>query len=485
MAKRKVLPKDFPFKVVFGSFISDYSKCTTYWYVPKTRALNDDNVLTIKAMLKIIFDDFLGHIWNTSTQDKILKRFVGEKILEPYKTDSTVVDRTALTRIIKKLLETLGLLWVQEDHEIVLTDAALDVIGKDNPRPIIETQIAKYQYPNPGLTTSYAKDFEGILPHLFLLQVLQQCDYKISFAEYELFMNLSQSQNDVSRIVKYIKHWRDLNTDEQTILVKTIADIPMARKTVQGKLFEDEEDDETRFRRIKLGASYQRSLFSYPGYLAFDETEGVSYIVCRNPKQVNDILDKYLASLKITLFDTLEDWQAYFGNPELKPSWFTYLLTKIEDAPTAKAAEGIVKKHAARLTAEEKKEIERKQIEKKIEDFYVDSLAMIEEGLTLVNEGRQYSTPIGRIDLFCRCGKTDYVVIEIKANDADDASFGQILRYIGWVSRNVAEKGSNVRGIILAGKFPETARYSRIGLLKKDYKEFIKFKTHGLNLSDS
>ncbi|HEX40513.1 MAG TPA: DUF91 domain-containing protein, partial [Phycisphaerales bacterium] len=97
----------------------------------------------------------------------------------------------------------------------------------------------------------------------------------------------------------------------------------------------------------------------------------------------------------------------------------------------------------------------------------------------------QFSTPIGRIDLLCIAKKGEYVVVEIKADEAQDSVFGQILRYIGWVHRNVKGGRDNVRGIILASEFPESARYSRIGLMKPNYKEFLQFKKHGLNVQDT
>jgi hypothetical protein len=37
----------------------------------------------------------------------------------------------------------------------------------------------------------------------------------------------------------------------------------------------------------------------------------------------------------------------------------------------------------------------------------------------------------------------------------------------------------------VASRFPENARYSRIGLLKPDYQNFMKFKKHGLNVQDT
>ena len=101
---------------------------------------------------------------------------------------------------------------------------------------------------------------------------------------------------------------------------------------------------------------------------------------------------------------------------------------------------------------------------------------MLEDGLQLVD--RQVVTPIGRIDLMCRGADGKYVVIEIKAKDAEDSVFGQILRYIGWVHSNYDDGRNNVRGIILAGYFSDKARYSRIGLLKDDSEQFLRFRQH-------
>ncbi len=143
------------------------------------------------------------------------------------------------------------------------------------------------------------------------------------------------------------------------------------------------------------------------------------------------------------------------------------------------------------MTPEETEEIKRKEFEKDVESLYVKHLSRIERGLNLVKHnnqgGRQFSTPIGRIDLLCRDRDGNYVVIEIKANEANDSVFGQILRYIGWVHRNLCSETNNVRGIILAGEFPDKARYSRIGLepLSNEYKHFLRFKKHGLKLQNT
>jgi hypothetical protein len=476
----KDLPRSLPFRDIFTSFLDEYSTSATYWYVPKTRVLNDETVGVIAQIVKVIFDEFLGYVWNAGTQDRILNRLVQLGIVSPYRQDGTRVDRTALIRIWKKLLETLGLLWVQDDKEIVITDAALDLLSgqAEEKRQVIERQIIKYQYPNPSLSGLYAEKFTGILPHIFLLQVLMKCDNRITSIEYELFVNLAQSQDDINRIVKYIHSWRDINEQKQQVILKNVQDIVMNEEATDTEISEDIEPEEerTRFKRIHLNASYQKPFFTFPSNIEVDEGD----IVCPAPDKVNEFLSKEIPSLKITKFRTLEDWFAYFGDPRKEPSWSTYLISLIQDATTTKEVEQVVKTaiEEHKLTQEETEDIERAQIEKDIETLYYSHPDRLEKGLIVKN--RQFPTPIGRIDLLCISKEGEYVIVEIKAQEARDSVFGQILRYIGWVHRNIEGAGDKVRGIILASKFPETAHYSRIGLLKPDYKKFVQFHEYKL-----
>jgi len=478
------LPKQFPFRPVFQEFLEEYMQCETYWYIPKARSVNDDNIDFVKRLLEIIFDGYLDRKWGHETQKDLLERLIEEKLLDPRKRDGTDTDRTALTRILKKFCEAFGLLYVKTDREFVITDAGLDIIASnddDITQQIIERQIIKYQYPNPSISSDYNKAFKGILPLIFLLQVIIECNNKISFDEYELFVNLAKSQDDLFRIVRYIKHWRDLSEDERKKILDLIKNIPM--KTYHMSLESDDEDNEaTRFDRIKKNGSYQRSFFCFTRYLDLQKKE----IVCANPAIVEGVL-KLLDKLKTPLFTSIEDWFAYFGDTSQEPSWFNYLALEIEKAKTEEELTYVhilIQANQGKLTEDENEEIHRRQIEKDIESFYVNNLNMLEEGLTLVKEGRQYITPIGRIDLLCKGSDNSFVVVEVKAIEARDSVFGQILRYIGWIHRNVPEANGNVRGIILARQFNDKARYSRIGLLKENASQFLKFKEHKFNVSD-
>lgn len=453
-------------------FLRDYANTTSYWYVPKARALNDDNTVALKGVLKVISEEFEEVVWDADTQELLLDALIREGLLEPRKPGADPKDANALVRIWKKWLETLGLMWVDPDtSEILLTPAATSVLSPPPPTPrdLVEAQITKIQFPNPGLDPSYRNEFEGLLPLLFLLQVMQRTGYRISRREYELFVNLAQKQDDLDRIVGYIKAWRDLTADEKDRLATTAAKVKIPHT------------QKSRANRVHLNTTYQLGLYTYPSYLTTETVNRKQFIVCTATDVVDEVIETLVPSLAIIQFDSMPEWIAYLGDPDQRPDWATFLSENVEKAASPEAAEELVKAHKKKLAPAQQQEIERKQLEKAIETFYVDALHVLEEGLTLVEGGRQYQTPIGRMDLLCRGADDKYVVVEVKVDEAKDAVFGQVLRYMGWVHRNLPDGEGNVRAIVLAGGFGETARYSRIGLLADDYKERIKFKQHGLN----
>ena len=88
-------------------------------------------------------------------------------------------------------------------------------------------------------------------------------------------------------------------------------------------------------------------------------------------------------------------------------------------------------------------------IEKDLQIYLSNRLNEIEPGLTLI--GTEYGTAAGFIDILCKDGDGNYVVIETKAGKAKDAALGQILGYIGALIENgVKEK---IRGILVASDF--------------------------------
>jgi hypothetical protein len=66
---------------------------------------------------------------------------------------------------------------------------------------------------------------------------------------------------------------------------------------------------------------------------------------------------------------------------------------------------------------------------------------------------------IGRTDLICLDEQDNFAVLELKAVHSSDSVVGQILRYMGFVRENWAEKdGKTVTGIILTPSYDEQLR---------------------------
>jgi RecB family endonuclease NucS len=47
------------------------------------------------------------------------------------------------------------------------------------------------------------------------------------------------------------------------------------------------------------------------------------------------------------------------------------------------------------------------------------------------------------------------VVIELKVSRGYDKVVGQLMRYVGWIKKNLAESNQNVRGVIVAREISE------------------------------
>jgi restriction system protein len=66
------------------------------------------------------------------------------------------------------------------------------------------------------------------------------------------------------------------------------------------------------------------------------------------------------------------------------------------------------------------------------------------------NDGQQYATDIGPIDILAIETKSrSFVVIELKKGRPSDRVVGQILRYMGWVKKNLCTKAQSVKGLII------------------------------------
>lgn len=118
---------------------------------------------------------------------------------------------------------------------------------------------------------------------------------------------------------------------------------------------------------------------------------------------------------------------------------------------------------------EEKLEIyEEFGLESHLEDFLVENWEklFLNEEFSILEEdgdiiGQQFSTPVGIIDILAkRKDGKGWLVIELKKGRSGDRVVGQLLRYIGWVKKEKAQDGDEVKGLIIVGDKTDKLRYA-------------------------
>lgn len=83
--------------------------------------------------------------------------------------------------------------------------------------------------------------------------------------------------------------------------------------------------------------------------------------------------------------------------------------------------------------------------------------------------GYEYACGVGRIDLLAR-HRTEprWLVVELKRDQSSDDTVGQVLRYMGWIERHLAESGEEVRGLIIAREADDALAYALSALQNVD-----------------
>ncbi len=92
-------------------------------------------------------------------------------------------------------------------------------------------------------------------------------------------------------------------------------------------------------------------------------------------------------------------------------------------------------------------------LERDLQNALRANIAQLDPQLTIIDEGKEQTIPIGRIDITAQDKAGATVVIELKTGTADRDAIGQILAYIGELMANTA----SVRGILIARDFSPRA----------------------------
>ncbi len=103
-------------------------------------------------------------------------------------------------------------------------------------------------------------------------------------------------------------------------------------------------------------------------------------------------------------------------------------------------------------------------LERDLHTYLANRVSEIETGLELVEDGVEFQTDAGRIDILALDQQGQHVVIELKAGKAKDNALGQLLGYMGCIASDPTMNVTKARGILVASDFEQRVVYAAKGL---------------------
>ncbi|MCC7164063.1 MAG: AlwI family type II restriction endonuclease [Anaerolineae bacterium] len=373
-----------------------------------------------------------------------LKTRFGEKLLN---------DLAANARNFSSVFKKLGLAWVQSGQTVSITltgERFKDASSDEELRAIFERQVLKWQLYNPTLSARY-RDLR-IFPLIFLLQILLQLKpAQLSKLEYVLFVTKAQKMDELERVIGQIVAWRTLSQEQHEEIIKALSQPQSARRRPV-------------FIELADSANKEMEFFALTSPLRRTTVDGAIGITLADHKRAQHFVSLRGKKPVFIEFESELDWFSYYGDWTTGPT--------VADAIEYYAQIGEIEKAQTLAsqpdaTKQDKSRVRQAVQERHIEDYFIEHLDLIEKGLRLYQQGnrsgKQYKTPINRIDSLCLDRHNQFVIVEYKKNKSADETVGQTLRYMGWVRINLAG-GKKVRGVIVAEKIDDKTKYAIQGM---------------------
>ena len=439
MAKAKLtLPKEW------RRFADRYGADRAYWYVPKGLAVTPES---LKSRLQVL-REFEGNAnpWR-DLQQQYVQRLNEEKIsLAAAKWPE---GGAPLARMLKKVFGSVGLAWVDPDERVEITPAGNEFLSSKDPAGVLSNQLSRFQFWNPSVMSKVHREVR-LHPIPFLGELLRNIDgQSISAIEYSLFVSKAKTFADVDAALEHIEAFRELDEETQNRVVDACETYMLGgrrRKSI--------------YNTIRLNRSYALKMWALSNLIEINDEGGLT-LRKGTLKQYRVYLSDYVREGAFINFANEKDWIAYFGDPDARPTIDTALDYYVNKGDVAAAIA------AKEKTAKSKKELAEFSdmivSEKAVEDYLEVNLDVIGSkiGTALELVRRQYSTPVGPIDLLTRDKKTgEYVVVELKKGRSADKVYGQCSRYMGWVRKNLAN-GGKVHGVIVAREIDAKLKAAR------------------------
>jgi len=441
-------------KVRLSEFTALYKKSRKYWYIlPRAIYFNKTNLEELHKVLKYLKreqyvklkdlpsyqpdmferlspEDYILRKWDTHTKQKIQKRMIREGIIKPTaRGRQSLADHLANLRNYINLFKKLGFAFFNKQGHLFISKAGEQFLSPNTKmrQKILENQIVKLQFWNPSLEQKELikyTDFR-IFPYLFTLKLISSLKQNfIDVKEFVLFVMPMRKDKDIEKSIFLVENFRRLNKEQKRKVIK---------------------EANMKMQHI-INASVTLGMFGCTSTMRFEQNR----LKVVSEKDAQFFVNKIYPKMKFIDYARFEDWFTYMGDTKFEISSkdvMEYYLDIGED----KKAETVIEFSDDIEEKETLKETLDKLLkEKLIEQILEKNPSLLEEGLKLVKNGRQYKTDVSNIDLLTR-KDSQYIVVELKKTRTEDDVVGQILRYMGWVRENLSRE-KLVRGIIVVVK---------------------------------
>ena len=406
-------------------FVGVYANDHAYWYQPKGLAVTVDAVRD--RLVPLV--EFEGtRPWRECQEDYVARL---------NELGVSEAEGPALARMLKQVVGTLGLAWVDPDDLVEITPVGRKFLETDDKAAILAVQSRRYQFWNPSIGSSVHRAIQ-LHPVPFLVRLLQSLDHGISTVEYAMFVAKARQIGDIDKVLEQIESFRDLDPEQRSEVVR-LCDAYQIGGTKRGSLL----------NTVRLNRSYAVKMWLLSGLFEMSNDHILQLRKGAIRKDVRTWIESYATNGTHIAFDSEKAFFAWMGDPAAKADRETALevYTSRGDVEAATAVKKSMGASAADLKRFRQMLLSEKMLEDAIEANFSSFATFVKRPLEFL--GRQYETTVGPIDILARDKKTGgYVVIELKKGRAADKVFGQLSRYMGWVKKNLA-KDAEVSGMIV------------------------------------
>ena len=344
-------------------------------------------------------------------------------------------------------------------------DSCDQYLNKDACLSIFRDQIKKYQIPlfNDPQLNLFDTNI-GVKPYYAIIQIVLGLKQKyIDKREYILFVNKVKNHEEktINKVINYIEKFRGLKEIERKEIVQFIKlkDTSQRKGDKKSKIYQTTSENSDK--SIQAFMNYSGDLF-----IADNNKKNISYHLPENKEELaKNIIKKFKENpaKQYHGFINKYEYNLAIGRREyenideiLKRNYFNI------DRPLSSISyKGITKNEIS-------KKQKRVLLELSIQKYFENNIEILNKKYDLklqilkrpgIEQRKTFEFDtyvVGEIDLLCKdLVSGAYYVIEIKRDEADGDTLGQIMQYMGWVSKEYRTKP---RGIIIC--YHQSEKYS-------------------------